>query len=85
MSVKIERPDHVGDDRLANAVSGYVRFGGPLIIIDFGTATTFDVIDDEGSYLGGVIAPGINLSVEALHQAAAVSYTHLTLPTNREE
>ena len=71
LSVKIERPDHVGDDRLANAVSAYVRFGGPLIIIDFGTATTFDVIDDEGSYLGGVIAPGINLSVEALHQAAA--------------
>ena len=71
LEVRVERPDHVGDDRLANAVAAHSRFGGPLIIIDFGTATTFDVIDDEGNYVGGIIAPGINLSVEALYQAAA--------------
>ena len=46
-------------------------FGGPLIVVDFGTATTFDVVDEDGAYLGGVICPGINLSIEALHQAAA--------------
>ena len=71
LTVRIERPHHVGDDRLANAVAAHMRFGEPLTIIDFGTATTFDVIDHEGDYLGGVIAPGINLSVDALHLAAA--------------
>lgn len=61
----------VGADRLANAVGGHVMFGRPLIIVDFGTATTFDVIDAEGNYLGGAIAPGINLSLESLHAATA--------------
>lgn len=67
----IDRPEDVGSDRLVNAVSAQERYGGPLIIIDFGTATTFDVIDAEGNYIGGVIAPGVNLSLEALHMAAA--------------
>lgn len=71
LDVAVERPDHVGDDRLANAVAAHSRFGGPLIVIDFGTATTFDVIDAHGNYTGGIIAPGINLSVEALYRAAA--------------
>ena len=69
--VVIDNPREVGADRLVNAVAAQVRYGGPLIILDFGTATTFDVIDGEGNYLGGCIAPGINLSLEALHMAAA--------------
>ena len=71
IEVKVDSPGEVGDDRLVNAVAAHVRYPGPLILIDFGTATTFDVIDVDGSYMGGVIAPGINLSVEALHRAAA--------------
>lgn len=61
----------VGADRLVNAVAAQEIYGGPLIILDFGTATTFDVVDGEGAYIGGVISPGINLSLEALHMAAA--------------
>lgn len=67
----VDHPEEVGADRLVNTVGAYQRHGGPLIVIDFGTATTFDIIDDEGNYYGGVIAPGINLSLEALHVAAA--------------
>jgi len=69
--IKVDNPDEVGADRLLNALAGHRRFGGPLIVVDFGTATTFDVVDADGAYLGGVICPGINLSIEALHQAAA--------------
>jgi type III pantothenate kinase len=69
--IRVDRPAEVGADRLLNALAGHHRFGGPLIILDFGTATTFDVVDQDGAYLGGVICPGINLSLEALHQAAA--------------
>ncbi len=71
IEVKVDHPDEVGADRLVNAVAAHGRYQGPLILIDFGTATTFDVIDGDGSYMGGVIAPGIYLSVEALHRAAA--------------
>ncbi len=71
LEVKVDRPDDVGADRLVNAVSAHRQYGGPLIVVDFGTATTFDVIDADGSYIGGVIAPGVNLSLEALHMAAA--------------
>lgn len=71
IAVHVERPDEVGADRLVNALAAHERYGGPLIIVDFGTATTFDIIDADGGYVGGVIAPGVNLSSEALHQAAA--------------
>ena len=71
IGIHVEKPDEVGADRLVNALAAHERYRGPLIIVDFGTATTFDVIDSEGGYLGGVIAPGVNLSSEALHQAAA--------------
>lgn len=71
IEVLIDRPEELGADRLVNAVGAFVEYGGPKIIVDFGTATTFDVIDDAGSYLGGVIAPGVNLSIEALHSASA--------------
>lgn len=71
VEARVDRPHEVGADRLVNALSAHRRYGGPAIVIDFGTATTFDVIDDEGNYNGGVIAPGINLSLQALHMAAA--------------
>ncbi len=71
INIEIDRPDDVGADRLVNTVSAHQRYGGPLIIVDFGTATTFDVVGSDGSYQGGIIAPGVNLSLEALHRAAA--------------
>lgn len=67
----VDKPQEVGADRLVNSFAAHERFGGPLIVIDFGTATTFDVVDGEGNYRGGIIAPGINLSLEALYMAAA--------------
>jgi len=71
LSVLLDRPEEVGADRLVNAVEAHRCYKGPLIVIDFGTATTFDVVDGQGNYCGGVISPGINLSLEALHAAAA--------------
>ena len=65
------RPREVGADRLVNAVAAAGRFKCPLMVIDFGTATTFDIVDRDGNYLGGVIAPGVNLNLEALHMASA--------------
>ena len=64
-------PREVGANRLLNALAAHNRYSGPLVVVDFGTATTFDVVDGSGAYLGGVISPGINLSIEALHLAAA--------------
>jgi len=69
--IRIDNPGEVGADRLLNTLAAHQAYRGPLIVLDFGTATTFDVVDHDGTYLGGVIAPGINLSIEALHQAAA--------------
>ncbi|MEZ5813589.1 MAG: type III pantothenate kinase [Alphaproteobacteria bacterium] len=71
VELKVERPGDVGADRLVNAVAVKAHYTAPAIVIDFGTATTFDVIDADGAYAGGVIAPGIDLSVEALHRAAS--------------
>ncbi|MDB2415308.1 type III pantothenate kinase, partial [Rickettsiales bacterium] len=70
-NIKIDRPSEVGADRLVNAVAAYKKFGGNVIVIDFGTATTFDVVDENGDYVGGVISPGIDLSIQALQMAAA--------------
>ncbi len=67
----LESPEEAGADRIVNAVAAYKTYGGPLIVLDFGTATTFDVVTAQGDYAGGCIAPGINLSLEALHMAAA--------------
>jgi type III pantothenate kinase len=67
----VDRPEEVGADRLVNTVAAQDRYKTPLIVVDFGTATTFDVVDGAGNYCGGVIAPGINLSLNALHMAAA--------------
>lgn len=71
VNILIDRPDEVGADRLVNAVAIRENYKKAAIVIDFGTATTFDVVDENGSYKGGVIAPGINLSITALAQAAS--------------
>ncbi len=71
IAVKVDNPKEAGADRVINALAAHTTYGGPLIIIDFGTATTFDVVDGTGAYCGGCIAPGINLSMEALHMATA--------------
>ena len=66
LAIKYDNPREVGADRVVNAVAAYAKYGGPLIIIDFGTATTFCVVNEAGEYLGGAIAPGIRISTEAL-------------------
>jgi type III pantothenate kinase len=68
----VEEPNSVGADRVLNAMAAHARHSGDLIVIDFGTAATFDVIDFTGAYKGGIIAPGINLSLDALVNAAAM-------------
>jgi len=69
--IHYENPREVGADRIVNAIGGFEKYGGPLIIVDFGTATTFCAIAENGDYLGGAIAPGIGISTEALFQRAA--------------
>ena len=71
IEVRIDKPSEAGADRLVNAIGAHIAYPGELIVIDSGTATTFDVIGADGAFEGGVIAPGINLSMEALHNAAA--------------
>lgn len=71
MPVRYENPHEVGADRIVNAVATFELFGGPAIAVDFGTATTFDCISGRGEYLGGVICPGIQISMEALFERAS--------------
>jgi type III pantothenate kinase len=71
MQVKIDQPKELGADRLVNAYAAWNKHKVALVVVDFGTATTFDVVSPEGNYIGGVIAPGVNLSLEALQNAAA--------------
>ncbi len=78
---RVDVGTQVGPDRLVNTAGAHDRHGGDLIIVDFGTATTFDVVDSDGAYVGGVIAPGVNLSLEALHMvAAALPHVDVTMP-----
>jgi len=72
MPVRILKPKEAGADRLVNALGAHLKYPGDLIVIDSGTATTFDVIAADGAFEGGVIAPGVNLSLQALHEAAAM-------------
>ncbi len=72
IKVNVDRPGAVGADRLVNTIAAHAAYKGALIVVDFGTATTFDIVSANGDYEGGVIAPGANLSAEALHQAAAM-------------
>lgn len=71
-AARILKPSEAGADRLVNAVGAHMRYPGDLIVIDSGTATTFDVVAADGAFEGGIIAPGINLSLQALHEAAAM-------------
>jgi len=81
MSIRYDNPHEVGADRIANSVAAFAEFGGSAVIVDFGTATTLDVIDESGAYLGGVIAPGVETSAEALfRKAARLSVVDLEAP-----
>ena len=71
IALRIDNPAEAGADRLVNCIGAYASYGGPLIVVDSGTATNFDIVGADGAFEGGVIAPGVNLSVEALHKAAA--------------
>lgn len=71
MPIHFDDPKEVGADRLVNSVAAYQKYGGPCIVLDFGTATTFDAISAKGEYLGGAIAPGVGISTESLFQHAA--------------
>ncbi|OIQ33588.1 MAG: pantothenate kinase [Alphaproteobacteria bacterium MedPE-SWcel] len=83
VAVRVDAGTTVGPDRLVNTVAGFHKYGGDLIVVDFGTATTFDVVAADGAYVGGVIAPGVNLSLEALHHAAAaLPHVDITKPQN---
>ncbi len=74
INIKYENPREVGADRIVNAVAAHHKYGGPIIIVDFGTATTFDAVTADLDYLGGAIAPGIGISTEALFKSAARLY-----------
>ncbi|WP_375173500.1 type III pantothenate kinase [Pseudooceanicola sp.] len=78
---RVDEGTVVGPDRLVNSAGAFDRYGGDLIVVDFGTATTFDVVAGDGAYVGGVIAPGVNLSLQALHEmAAALPHVDVTKP-----
>lgn len=81
LRILVDNPSEVGADRIANAVAAIAHYGAPIIVADFGTATTLDVIDADGSYLGGTISPGVETSAEALFsRAARLSKVDLELP-----
>jgi type III pantothenate kinase len=81
MPILYDNPKEVGADRIANAIGAYDLYGGPCIVVDLGTATTFDAISAEGEYLGGAIAPGVGISMDALfHHAAALRRVELVEP-----
>jgi len=71
MAIRYDNPLEVGADRIADAVAAYEKYGGPCIVVDFGTGINFDVVSEKGEYLGGAIAPGIGIAAEALFQRAA--------------
>ena len=71
LKINLNKPEELGADRIVNATAVITHYQYPAIVVDFGTATTFDVVDRTGAYCGGVIAPGVNLSMDALHRAAA--------------
>jgi type III pantothenate kinase len=71
MPIRIDNPRELGADRLVNSIAAYERFGGPCVVVDFGTSINYDVVSADGEFLGGIIAPGVEISMEALHQRAA--------------
>jgi type III pantothenate kinase len=81
IKMDVEEPSAVGSDRIANSIAGYHIYGGPILIIDFGTAVTFDLVSEEGVFLGGAIAPEMELAASALfHKAALLPMVELELP-----
>ncbi|WP_283646977.1 type III pantothenate kinase [Marinovum algicola] len=81
IQARVDAGTAVGPDRLVNSAGAFDRHGGDLIVVDFGTATTFDVVAEDGAYVGGGIAPGVNLSLEALHMgAAALPHVDISRP-----
>lgn len=83
IEVRVKSPEQVGADRLVNAVGAFITHGGPLIVVDSGTATTFDIVGSDGGFEGGIIAPGLTLSMQALHDAAAsLPRVAIKKPTN---
>ncbi len=81
MPIRMDNPREVGADRLVNAVAAYERVAGACVIVDFGTAITYDIVSDEGEYVGGIIGPGVEISMEALtSRAAAIPRIDLTPP-----
>jgi type III pantothenate kinase len=81
MPIRYDNPREIGPDRLVNAVAAYDRLGGPCVVVDFGTAVTYDPVSAEGEYLGGIIFPGVEISLEALSErAAALPRIDLTEP-----
>jgi type III pantothenate kinase len=74
MAIRYDNPREIGPDRLVNAVAGYAKVGGPCVIVDFGTAVTHDIVSADGEYLGGVIFPGVEISLEALSERAAALF-----------
>jgi type III pantothenate kinase len=82
LPIAYDNPHEIGADRIVNAMAAVERYGAPVVIVDFGTATTFDVVDASGAYLGGAIAPGVETSAEALfRRAARLSSVDLEPPT----
>ena len=82
MPIRYDNPHEVGADRIVNGIAAFERLGGPVVVVDFGTATTIDVISEDGAYLGGAIAPGVETSAEALFsKAARLSKVDLEPPT----
>jgi len=71
LAIRVDNPAQVGSDRIVNAVAGYELYGGPLVIVDLGTATTFNAVSGQGEFLGGAIAPGLGIATEALFQRAS--------------
>jgi type III pantothenate kinase len=71
ITIAIDYPEQVGADRIANAAAGFTKFGGPVIVVDFGTATNFDIVDQKGAYIGGILLPGPETSMAELARKAA--------------
>jgi len=81
MAIRYDNPREIGPDRLVNAVAAYTRLGGPCVVVDFGTAITYDPVSASGEYLGGIITPGVEISLEALtERAAALPRIDVTAP-----
>ncbi len=91
IKIKIDKPETLGADRIANAIGAYKQYKAPVIVIDFGTATTFDIVNGSGEFIGGLIAPGLNLQIKSLNKFTSklprieVSISNKAIATNTED